>query len=234
MIIRAYRLGLLVALLLTGTEQPPTLLAQDVCTPPSAAFVASVNAVLRDPTNRWRGLYPPTPALSCEVLRGLEHELADPPTRAQFERLSPARWPDTAGYHDAIAQLGHRGHVHTLLALTTHFDPDVRVLSVQQHQAWIRMRPLICALQSVYDRLAAEDRRALRFYLHTLAATPRFQAGRENATIHGTYLYELARALDLLTHESLVSAAPFDGPAYWTEARYEAAMQRWRSHVTAD
>jgi len=39
----------------------------------------------------------------------------------QFERLSRARWPDTAGYREAIVFFERNRRVFALMASATHF-----------------------------------------------------------------------------------------------------------------
>jgi hypothetical protein len=220
----------LTALLFTCMVRRRESAAQPACVPPSAAFVASIDAALHTTA----ASAPATPALPCEVLRGLDVELRDPGTRAHFDQLVAARSRPPVGTVALVRGMEYQRRVHVLLALTTHGDLDTRITALRLLRGWLQAPSKSCTVQSEHARTEAEDRRDLRLLLQTFRALPRQVTGRGKATVYANDLRELALTLHELTREHEVSANTADVLPSWHDARWSTTVVRWSSHELDD
>ncbi|MDX2091930.1 MAG: hypothetical protein SFX73_28970 [Kofleriaceae bacterium] len=194
----------------------------------SADAAARMQRVLRDPSGRLRGAYPPAPALTCEILRGLDGELAEPSVRARYQSLASENWDNHPPLARVVDSLGRDSWRYTLIALTSHWNTDVKILALRAFQR-VPSRLLINADAATDARLAQTERAALRFLLLAVETTPRTIPGSENATIHGVYMDALIATLDLLSGERGPGGALRTNAL--TDAELAEALAAWRRHA---
>jgi hypothetical protein len=202
--------------------------ASEACAGVSKEEATTLQAVLLDPQDRFKGAYPAAPALTCPILQGLEAELADPSVRVRYESLSADHWADHARWAETIESLGRDSRRYTLIALSTHWNTDQKILALRAFQR-VPSRLLIHTDAAGQATLAATEQAALRFLLHVFETTPRVISGSENATIHGVYMDALVFTLDLLSGERSKTGAARTNAM--TDAEVTEAIASWRRHL---
>ena len=84
------------------------------------------------------------------------------------------------------------------------------------------------ALQLAKKPLEREDKR--EFMEKLLESNPLFISGSENATIHGNYISNILRNLDLLTGENIMENKDFRD-WYKNDLQFETAVLKWKAHI---
>jgi hypothetical protein len=196
------------------------------CTEVPAAFVQHVGRVLSDTTGRFFNDYPDPTPLTCELLGMLQDALKDDSVHYHFEHLHQ-RYGDPRAVA-AFTFIERHTDFALAMALTTHWNPDTRIEAVKAVYNYRRIRPMVCATKEHHVQLEEQDRQAVRYFIRVLETTPLSIPGSENATIHGVYMGEVVRTLDLftgLTHDTTGDMRrTFDMP----EARMRQALVDWR------
>ncbi len=213
---------------------PDAASSQDgTCTDVPLAFVQHVHRVLSDTTGRFFNDHPDPTPLTCELLGMLQDELKDDSVRYHFEHLHQ-RFGDPRAVA-AFTFIERHTDFALAMALTTHWNPDTRIEAVKAVYNYRRIRPMVCATKEHYAQLEEQDRAAVRYFIRVLETTPLQIPGSENTTIHGVYMGEVVRTLDLFTgqtHDTTGDPAgagqamrmTFDMP----EARMQQALVDWR------
>ncbi|MEZ4740798.1 MAG: hypothetical protein R2818_15905 [Flavobacteriales bacterium] len=191
-------------------------------------FERYVNATLSDSTDLFRGAYPPATALSCALLEILQEALVDDSVRTCFERLSRRYWSEDPGAGMTFMYIHHHNSFPLAIAATAHWNEDHRIHGLRALETYRLMRPMVCTTEAGYVKLQAQDSATVRYLLRVLETTPHVIPGSENSTIHGVYMLEVMRALDLFTdrahmidHENAMSVRS-------SEAEVRAYMADWR------
>lgn len=197
----------------------------------SHQFKLYVQSILSDSSNRWQE-YPKPPAITDSVLVRLEPELKDDSTKYFFDRFSANKFKSSE-YQTAIDYFYSHKKFYTLLSLSVHWNPDVRVYSLTKFKTVFLERGLICGGKSVYDGFYIDNRTALKFLIYVLESNPFMITGSENSTIHGVYISNILWMLDLLTGERIVD---FKEARDWykNDLQYENAILKWKSYIPKD
>jgi hypothetical protein len=197
--------------------------------PDSVSFSNYVKRIIEDSTNR-RKEYPKPPALTKTLLGGLEQELSTDSTKYYFEQLSVARTPTDQDFTKSISYFKTHRCRYSLLALTTHWNPDTRVEALKAFYYSTMIRPLICVKGDKLKELEKEDEIALNFLVYLLESNPLFISGSENSTIHSNYITYILWNLDLITNEKLVEGKKLQ-EWYKNDLQYESAVMTWKQHI---
>lgn len=200
---------------------------QDPCEGFPVAFAEHVSIVLSDTTGRFFNDYPDPTPLTCELLVMLQEDLKDDSVHYHFEHLHQRYGDPRAGA--AFTYVERHIDFPLAMALTTHWNPDTRIEAVRAIYNYRRIRPQVCATKEHYARLEEQDRAAVRYLIRVMETTPLYIIGGENATIHGVYMGEVVRTLDLFTAQAHDTTGDmrmrFDMP----EARVQQALVDWRN-----
>ncbi|MBK8498949.1 MAG: hypothetical protein IPL52_09060 [Flavobacteriales bacterium] len=220
---------LLPTVMLAGcTSLTDTSIAQDApCEAVPAAFVEHVSLVLSDTTGRFFNDYPmPTP-LTCELLAMMQEALKDDSVRYHFEHLHQ-RFGDPRA-NAAFTYIKRHVHFQLAMALATHWNPDTRIEAIRAVHEYRRIRPMVCATKEHYAQLEEQDRAAVRYFIRVLQTTPLFIAGSENSTIHGVYIMEVMRTLDLFTGQTHNPHGDMRRALDMPDPRFQQALVDWRN-----
>ena len=117
---------------------------------------------------------------------------------------------------------------HLAIACTGHFFCDIRIMGLKKLYDYRRMRPMVCATQAHYIQLEKQDKQAVRYLIHVLENTPWSIMGSENATIHGVYIREIAKTLDLFTGHEHVDPKDLRHNLPLTDEKLRDAVGDWR------
>lgn len=167
------------------------------------AFIQYVERSLSDTTGRFFNDYPKPTPLTCELLLGLDSAMKDDSVRYQFEHLHQRFCDPRAGA--AFSYIWRHNDFPLAIALTTHWNPDVRIEAVKAVRNYRRIRPMVCATKEWYAQLEKQDRQAVRYFIRVLETTPLWIPGSENSTIHSIYMREVMQTLDLFTGQTHVT-----------------------------
>jgi hypothetical protein len=207
---------------------PEAACSQDsTCKEVPVAFVQRVHRVLSDTTDRFFNDYPDPTPLTCELLGMLQDELKDDSVRYHFEHLHQ-RYDDPRAVA-AFTFIERHIDFALAMALTTHWNPDTRIEAVKAVNTYRRIRPMVCATKEHYAQLERQDRAAVRYFIRVLETTPRSLVGGENATIHGVYMGEVVRTLDLFTGQTHDTTGDMRRTFDMPEARMQQALADWRN-----
>ncbi len=214
---------------LAGCTSPSdAAIAQDgPCGAVPAAFVQHVNLVLSDTTGRFFNDYPAPTPLTCELLGMLQEELKDDSVRYHFEHLHQ-RYGDPR-VSAAFTYIKRHNDFALAMALTIHWNPDVRIEAVRAVNNYRRIRPMVCATNEHYARLEEQDREAVRYFIKVMETTPLWINGSENATIHSVYMSEVVHALDRFTGQEHSTTGDMRRTFDMPEARVQQALIDWRN-----
>lgn len=190
--------------------------------------VEHMRRVLTDSTDLFRGAYPPATPLNCALLEGLQKALQDDSVRYCFERLSRKYWSEDAAARITFTYIDRHLDFNLAIAAAAHWNEDHRIRGLRALQDYRRMRPMVCSTKDHYAELEEQDRQAVRYLLRVLETTPLFIPGSENATIHGMYMVEVMRALDLFTGQQHPTTGDQRMTLDMSESRLERAMADWR------
>jgi hypothetical protein len=191
-------------------------------------FRKFVNDVLVDTVGFTRE-FPKPPAVTDEVLVELQREFKDDSTKFYFEQLSNKNLKERREYEKPLKYLSNYHHTITLLALSVHSDPDIRVIALKALNSTIRMRVMVCAQQSTYDQFDKDDIVIGHFLVHVLESNPLIIPGSENSTIHGFYISNILWILDLVTKENIVGEKQLS-EWYKNDLQFEQAVLKWKNH----
>ncbi|MFZ1331630.1 MAG: hypothetical protein WAR83_05555 [Flavobacteriales bacterium] len=197
------------------------------CASVSTDFSDHVRQVLSDSANMFQE-FPDPPLITCEILEGMQNAFTNDSVRIQFEHLSQRYWHTDPHYNTVQRYIERHLDFHLSIAQTAHFFGDVRIMGIKNLQEYRRMRPLVCSTKEHYDQLEVQDHQAVRYLLYVLENTPWFIGGSENATIHGVYIKEICRTLDLFTGQEHIDPKDLRQNLPLTETRIREAIQDWR------
>lgn len=221
------------AMLFACAAEPASALEQDsTCTNVPAAFAQYVRATLSDSTDLFQGAYPPATPLTCELLVMLQEELKDDSARYCFERLSRRYWMEDSGARVTHAYIKRHMSFPLAMAATAHWNEDHRIWGLQELQSYRHSRPQVCATKERYVQLEEQDSAAVRYLIRVLETTPLFIPGSENSTIHGIYIMEVMRTLDLFTGQTHEPHGDMRRALDMSEPRFQQALADWRSWLT--
>lgn len=204
-----------------GTVTWPT------CETVPTTFVDHVRHVLADSANMFPE-YPDPAPFTCELLTGLQAAMTDDSVRYHFEHLSQRYWSIDPHYASVERYIDRHLDFHLAIAATGHFFADVRIMGLKKLYDYRRRRPQVCATQAHYVQLEKQDRQAVRYLIHVLETTPWSIRGSENATIHGAYIREIAKTLDLFTGQEHVDPKDLRQYLPLTDEKLRAALIDWR------
>ena len=191
------------------------------------AFVTYVTRTLSDTTGRFFNDHPTPTPLTCELLGMLQEELKDDSVRYHFEHLHQ-RYGDPRALA-AFTFIERHTNFALAMSLTTHWNPDTRIEAVKAVYNYRRIRPMVCATKEHYAHLEEQDRAAVRYFIRVLETTPLSIPGSENATIHGVYMGEVVRTLDLFTGQTHDTTGDMRRSFDMPEARMQQALADWRN-----
>lgn len=190
-------------------------------------FVQQVRHVLGDSAKRFPEYPEPVP-FTCDLLKGLQEAMVDDSVRYHFEHLSQRYWLTDPHYRSVERYIVRHVDFNLSIAATGHFFADVRIIGLKKLQEYRRMRPLVCAEKSHYERLEKQDREAVRYLIHVLENTPWHIDGSENATIHDVYMNEIVQTLDLFTGQRHEGPKDLRPRRTIPDNDLQAALNDWR------
>lgn len=200
---------------------------EDACAEVSVEFREHIEQLLSDTTGRFFNDYPDPTPLTCELLGMLQGELKDDSIRYHLEHLHQ-RYDDPQAVA-AFTFIERHTDFALAIALTTHWNPDTRIEAIRAVYDYRRIRPMVCATKEHYAQLEEQDRAAVRYFIRVLETTPRSLVGGENVVIHGVYMTEVVRTLDLFTGRSHDTTGDMRMTFDMPEARMQQALADWRN-----
>ena len=198
-----------------------------VCESVPDAFVQRVRHVLADSAKMFPEYPDPVP-FTCDLLKGLQEAMTDDSVRYHFEHLSQHYWSIGPHYSNVERYIDRHIDFHLAIACTGHFFCDVRIMGLKKLYDYRRTRPMVCATKEHYVQLEKQDRQAVRYLIHVLENTPWSISGSENATIHGVYIREIAKTLDLFTGQEHVDPKDLRQNLPLTDEKLRVALVDWR------
>lgn len=199
----------------------------DPCEALTPTFVERVNLVLSDTTGRFATDYPSPTPLTCELLGMLQQEMKDDSVRYHLEHLHQ-RYGDLHA-SAAFIYISRHNDFPLAMALTTHWNPDVRIEAVRAVNNYRRIRPMVCATQEHYARLELQDRAAVRYFIRVMETTPLGIAGSENSTIHDIYMRTVVETLDRFTGQDHKTIPEVDLRIDRSEEGVQQCITDWRN-----
>lgn len=186
--------------------------------------------ILQDSANFWVE-YPTPPSVTDDVLLGMENEIyADDSAKFYLEKLSSEKFKSAIDYENAFCYFNKMDYSYSLLALTAHWNPDLRVMALRHLNEKFAIRPLVNSHKMKNGEWKKYDLTAIEFLLYLLQSNPLFISGSENSTIHGIYISNIVWNLDLLTHENIVAKLPLHS-WYKNDLQFEQAVMQWKGHL---
>ena len=214
---------LLIPFLTYAMDEPSQ---QDSCAQVPVAFREHIRQVTSDTTGRFFHDYPTPLPLTCELLDLLYAEQRDDSVRYHIEHVHQ-RYGDTrAGA--AFSYIARHNHFHLAMVLATHWNPDTRIEAIRAVFEYRRIRPMVCATKEHYAQLERQDRAAVRYFIRVLEKTPRSLVGGENVVIHGVYMGDVVRVLDLFTGQTHNATGDMRMTFDMPEGRMQQALEDWR------
>lgn len=87
-------------------------------------------SIVEDSANHWPE-YPKPPKLTDSVLRGVQKEIiTDDSLKYYLEQLSFKKYKSAVDYEKAFSYINRMDYDYSLLALTAHWNPDLRLSSL--------------------------------------------------------------------------------------------------------
>jgi hypothetical protein len=186
--------------------------------------------ILNDSNNYW-SQYPKPPKLTDTVLLGMEKEIiADDSAKYYLEQLSFNKYKWAVDYWNAFEYINKMDYGYSLLALTVHWNPDVRVGAIVHINEKLRLRPLVNSKKMKNGEWKKYDTTAIQFLINVIESNPLFISGSENATIHRNYITNIFWCLDLLTGEHLAEKKNFSN-WYKNDLQFKTALLKWKTHL---
>lgn len=211
--------------------QPELPGAWPVCSKVDAAFIHDVQRTLTDSTDLFQGAYPVPPALTCELLEGLQERLKDDSARYHFAHFSRRYWMEDGRNSKGFRFIKRHMDFDLSVAATAHWNADVRILALDELMNYRRIRPMVCTTKEGYDRLVVQDERTIRYLIGVLEKTPWMIPGSENSTIHGAYIGKLLTALDLFTGKEFFQLKEGQLHVAFTDQRIKDAITQWKQRA---
>ncbi|MHC1776603.1 MAG: hypothetical protein AB9834_14460 [Lentimicrobium sp.] len=194
------------------------------------AFKNYIFNIVEDSTNSWSE-YPTPPKVTDSVLFGMQKEImADDSSRYYLEQLSVKNYKGAVDYENAFKYIDRMDYGYSLLALTAHWNPDLRVYALVHLNKKLTIRTLVNSRKMKNGEWERYDKVAVEFLVYLLESNPLFVSGSENATIHGNYISNILRNLDLLTGENIMENKDFRD-WYINDLQFETAVLKWKAHI---
>ena len=194
------------------------------------AFRNYIFNIAEDSTDYWKE-YPKPPKITDDILLEMEKEIyADDSAKYYLERLSFKNYKWAVDYENALSYINRMDYGYTLIALTAHWNPDLRLTAVLQLNKKLSIRPLINSVKMKNGEWEKFDKITIRFLVYLLERNPLFISGSENATIHGYYISNILWNLDLLSGENIVEKKNFRD-WYKNDLQFETAILKWKEHL---
>lgn len=197
----------------------------------TSRFTDFVRSVLEDGAKD-ETLYPKPPPITPDVAKAMEEEfrLFDSAQYYFIRLCTDSLRKQYYLYGEALRYFASKDMFNTMMALTVHWSPDVRVYSQVELQKLIHRGLLINDRKLKTGKRREEFQRAIRFLIYVLEDTPWFISGSENATIHSVYLQNIGRSLDYLTGErQMVNQQNYYST---TEQQMQQSIAVWKKHIT--
>jgi hypothetical protein len=161
----------------------------------------------------------------------MEKEIvSDDSVKFFLERLSRGKYKSAIDYENAFKYITKMDYGYSLLALSVHWHPDIRVKALLNLNQKLTIRPLVNSVKMKNGEWKKYDKIAIEFLIHTLESSTLFMTGSENATIHSIYISNILWNLDLLTQENIVEKKQFRD-WYKNDLQFEHAVLKWKAHV---
>jgi hypothetical protein len=133
-------------------------------------------------------------------------------------------------YENAFNYINKMDYGYSLLVLTAHWNPDIRVMALYHLNKKLAIRPLVNSRKMKNGEWKKYDKIATEFLLYLLENNPLFISGSENATIHHNYISNICWNLDLLTREHILEKKNFRD-WYKNDLQFETAVLQWKAHL---
>lgn len=194
------------------------------------SFRNYVFTILEDSTNYW-STYPKPPKVTDSVLCGMEKEImADDSAKYFLEHLSFKKYKWAIDYWNAFYYIHKMDYNYTLLALTAHWNPDLRVAALLHLNKKLNERPKVNSRKMKTGEWKKFDKTAIVFLVYLAESNPMFISGSENATIHSIYISNILWSLDVLTGEQIVGNKNIRD-WYKNDLQLETAILKWKTHL---
>jgi hypothetical protein len=194
------------------------------------SFKKYICSIMEDTTSYWSE-YPKPPMITDPVLLGMKQEIVkDDSAKHYLARLSFKKFKSAEDYIMAFYYLWSGDYFYSILAMTAHWNPDIRVIALQHLSKRQTIKPLVNSRKMKNGQWEIEDTTALEFSLYLLENNPLFIPGSENATIHEFYMSNIFWYLDLLTGEHIAGKKYFRD-WYKNEKQFAEAILQWKSHL---
>lgn len=194
------------------------------------SFKTYIFKILEDYT-RFQSEYPKPPQVTDSVLLGMEREIvADDSAKFFLERLSREKYKSGIDYESAFKYIHKMDYGYSLLALSVHWNPDIRVKALLNLNQELTIRPLVNSVKMKNGEWKKYDKIAIEFLIYILESNPLFISGSESSTIHSLYISNILWNLDLLTHENIAEKKQFRD-WYKNDLQFQQAVLKWKAHV---
>lgn len=202
---------------------------QQQCSVNFPTFKNYIFHIVEDSTNSWSE-YPKPPKVTDSVLVGMQKEIiTDDSARYYLEQLSFKNYKWAVDYENAFKYINRMDYGYSLLVLTAHWNPDLRLFALVQLNKKLSLRPLVNSRKMRNGAWRRYDKIGIEFLVYLLESNPLFINGSENATIHGNYISNILWNLDLLTGENIVEKKSFRD-WYKNDLQFETAVLKWEAH----
>jgi hypothetical protein len=193
-------------------------------------FKSYVFSIIEDSTNYWSE-YPKPPKITDSVLFGMEKELiVDDSASYYLKQLSFNNFQSAIDNENIFRYLKIKDFDYSLLALSAHWNPDLRRYALVHLNEKLSIRPLENSRKMKNGEWETFDKIATEFLIYLLESNPLFINGSENATIHGNYISNILWNLDLLTGENILEKKRFSD-WYKNDLQFETAVLKWKEHL---
>lgn len=192
-------------------------------------FRALVHSVLEDKSKDIKQ-YPTPPFVTNDVVLFMQEEFnRNDSAQYYFVRLSTDSMRIHYRYEEALQYFFRKDLFATMLSLSVHWNPDIRVYSQTELQKLIHRGLLINDQKLKTGKRRAEFQLAIRFLIAVLEQTPWSIPGSENATIHSMYIYNICKSLDYLTGErKMIQIQHYYSK---TEQQIQQSIIQWKQHI---
>lgn len=173
-------------------------------------------------------LFPKPPFLTASLVEGVENDLlSDDSAKIHLMNLGESGAPFKL--HASLDYYYRHDDFYTLLALSVHRHPDVRVYSLRELKKLIGFGMLVNDQKLKTGKRQEEFKTAIEFLVYVLENTPRRITGSENASIHQNYISNICMTLHLLTGEQApVNECQINN---YSDEEFENAIKRWKIYI---
>ncbi len=175
--------------------------------------------------------YPTPPLVTNEVVLFMQEEFKkNDSAQYYFLQLSTdsmrTHYPR---YGEALQYFFRKDLFATMLSLSVHWNPDIRVYSQTELQKLIHRGMLINDQKLKTGKRRAEFQLGIRFLIFVLEQTPWSIPGSENSTIHSMYIYSICKSLDYLTGERKM----IQRQHYYSisDQQIQQSIIQWKQHI---